>query len=377
MRSAASVGFVLAVLVTPASAQRIWTLSGLPGVIEENASTGAILSAFYLPPPLVPFAPPFGDLSVDRAGGALWLTDGFTIARVARTGGMLLDAEPVPPPFGPLTGLSFDTTVGIPNLWITDGFLVGNFGLGPFGLFPLAPFFPSPLPGLVGIDYDSSTGTLWILDGVGGIANVDPFGLVLAFAPPPAVVLPPYSAITVDTTLPGGPAVPRVWVLGVGGIENLLTGAVITGYGFAGAASEGIGFAPMPNRYGAGTPGPLGFVPEIDWTGGFATIGNALGAIVVSNAVPGPAVLLLSGAAADPPIFVPPVGAIWVDPLALFSATGLLAVGPAPGFAGQISSVPIPAIPLLVGATVFAQWINFDGAGFGLSRALSITIGSI
>jgi hypothetical protein len=377
MKPVFAFGWAWAALASLAPAQRIWTLSGLPGVIEESAATGALLSAFALPPPLVPFAAPLGDLAVDRATGTLWLTDGFTIAQATRTGGAILRAEPVPPPFGPLTGLAFDVSVGLPNLWITDGFLVGNFGIAPAGLFPLAPPFPAPFPALVGLDFDSATGTLWVLDGLGAIANVDPFGLVLGFVAPPAVVLAPYTAIAVDTTLPGGPLVPRVWVRGADDIENLLTGAVVEGYEFVGATSEGIGFAPMPNRYGAGTPGPSGFVPDIDWVGGFATIGNDVCGITISNAVPGPSLLVFSGAAADPPVFVPPVGDLWVDPLAILMTAALLAVGPGPGFAGQIFSIDIPPDPTLVGASFFTQWLNVDGVGFALSRGLSIPLGTL
>ncbi|HET6203247.1 MAG TPA: hypothetical protein VFI25_10650 [Planctomycetota bacterium] len=381
MRTTSLLSIAAAFALAPSlRAQRIWTVTGLPGVLEENAATGALLSAYPLPAPFVPFAAPAGDLSVDRATGTLWITDGLTVGQVARTGGPPLAAYPVPPPMGPLTGLAYDTTAGFPNLWMTDGFLIGNYGIGPFGLFPLAPPFPGPLPALTGLDYDSSTGTLWVVGAAGASANVTPFGAVLGFFPPPLGAFgPPFSGIAVDTSLPGGPLVARVWLLALGGIVNLLTGAVAEDYIFVGTTHEGIGWAPMPNRYGAGTAGPAGFLPEIDSIGGFATAGNATFSITISNAVPGPSFLMLSALPAAIPlaIFGLGPGDLLADPAALIAMIPAPAVGPGPGLAGQLSVLAIPPGPAFVGATFYAQWINFDGLGFGLSRGLSITIGEI
>ncbi|MGH7149631.1 MAG: hypothetical protein ACREIU_02975, partial [Planctomycetota bacterium] len=264
------VGAAALLLASALPAQRIWTITGLPGVLEENAATGELLSAYPLPAPFVPFLAPVGDLSVDRATGTLWVTDGMTVGRIARTGGPPIEAYPTPPPFGPLTGLAYDTTAGVPNLWLTDGLLIGNFGIGPAGLFPLAPAFFGPFPGLTGIDLDSSTGTLWVVDGLGVTANLAAIGgAVIGILPAPVGAFgPPFSGIAVDTSLPGGPLVPRVWLLAFGGVVNLLSGAVTTAYTFVGTTHEGIGWGPVPNRYGAGTAGPAGFLPEIDSAGG-------------------------------------------------------------------------------------------------------------
>ncbi|MCI0587069.1 MAG: hypothetical protein L0323_09545 [Planctomycetes bacterium] len=64
MRTSRLLFSAAALLLAPAvSARRIWTITGLPGVLEENATTGELLSAYPLPPPFVPFLAPLSPVA--------------------------------------------------------------------------------------------------------------------------------------------------------------------------------------------------------------------------------------------------------------------------------------------------------------------------
>ncbi len=203
-----------------------------------------------------------GGMTIDQVTGLVYSSDGFTIA---------FDFNPLyapfttPPPVplpvpapplsgGPITGMALDTTAGI--LWLTDGISLGGFT-------PTPPFVPVTLPvllpfvipgtaGLTGLDFDSSTGTLWGCDLTGAIFNFTTAGVGVGPQPVSVVPLPSFSSGL------GGLAVNRT--NGAGSVGAPFCSSQITGYHICVTDGpliyDGLVLAnpPIPNTFTSGSP---------------------------------------------------------------------------------------------------------------------------
>ena len=131
--------------------------------------------------------------------------------------------------------------------------------------------------------------------------------------------------------------------------------------------------------YGAGTAGAGGFVPRA-WIQDGPYLGSTTFAVTVDRGTSGvPAVLVAAGGAAR---YQVPGFTLLIDPVAppFFLAGVTVLAGGTPGTPGVGSgsvTVPIPPDPLLRGASLFTQWIVFDGnapTGIAASDGLRITL---
>jgi hypothetical protein len=116
-----------------------------------------------------------------------------------------------------------------------------------------------------------------------------------------------------------------------------------------------------PERYGAGTAGSGGHVPDADWTGNVARVGNGGFRLVGKRLLGGsPAWLLLGTAAASADV----LGIkLLVNPAPPFLAIATTASGSQPGEGVAAVPAPIPNDPALAGGTIHAQWIVADPGG--------------
>ena len=116
-----------------------------------------------------------------------------------------------------------------------------------------------------------------------------------------------------------------------------------------------------PERYGAGTAGSGGHVPDADWTGNVARVGNGGFRFVGKRLLGGSSAWLVLGtssAAADA------FGIkLLVNPAPPFLAVAARASGTNPGEGTATVAAPIPNDPALAGLTVFTQWIVADAGG--------------
>jgi hypothetical protein len=127
----------------------------------------------------------------------------------------------------------------------------------------------------------------------------------------------------------------------------------------------------VPERYGAGTPGTGGTVPNIDWHGGYAQVANSTfrieGKRLPANAA---AVLLLGAAPASIPVFGV---TLLVDVAGPFVQVNTTANG------SGVASVPlgVPNSTALGNQSLYAQWLVQDAGasqGVSASRGSKITI---
>lgn len=127
----------------------------------------------------------------------------------------------------------------------------------------------------------------------------------------------------------------------------------------------------VPNLYGDGTAGTGGIVPRIDYTGGFAKVGNATFAIenaaVKANA---PVALVVGIASAKLPVLGIDILIDLNQPVLVFSGTAN-----AQGIA--TFHLAIPGNPAFGGATGYAQSIVLDAAGpqgLAATRGMKFTV---
>ncbi|HKB16701.1 MAG TPA: hypothetical protein VKF62_11595, partial [Planctomycetota bacterium] len=129
----------------------------------------------------------------------------------------------------------------------------------------------------------------------------------------------------------------------------------------------------VPRRYGAGSPGGGGFVPEIDWEGGHARVGNPTFRLEARRLLGGTVAGL---AIATAPANLPVLGiTLLVNPVPppLLVLVPVSGVGPGAGSASV--TLPIPNDPGLAGGTGYAQWIALDAAGSqGLSASAGVEV---
>lgn len=394
---ACGVGLLVATqLARMAAAQSIYGWDGVGLTVESTGPpTGAgcpsapILSAFptFVPaiclPPGPAAAPPaiLGDLAVDKVTDTTWVTDGLSIGHYARSGA-LLDAFPSPLPA--LTGLGFDSAAGL--LWITDGFVAAAIvpPAPPGCLAPPPPFaflFPIGLPGgpATDIDWDAGTGTLWCCDVGGFVTNIliggaiGPFGIFPA-VPGPCGLAVPLQGIAVQASSALGPA--RIFVSDGFTTASLLPGGAPAPPTFAfplpctpnPTPQLGIGYAARGISYGVGAD-LAGLPAPVIGSIGQSIAPNPGFAITVSSAVPGsPAVMLLSSSALCPPLPLPGMGPLYLLP----NYTTIPGVTTAAGTA--VFVLPIPPPPGVVGGTWFTQVGVMKAVGVQVSSGLTFRI---
>ena len=127
----------------------------------------------------------------------------------------------------------------------------------------------------------------------------------------------------------------------------------------------------VPRLYGSGTRGKGGFVPRIEFGGGFARVGNATFALNGRSVLGGTAAALLLGVAptlqqvAGIELLVDLASTVVVLPATATGAAG--AAG-----AGTVSrTLPIPNQPGIAGFNLYAQWVVADAAAPGGKVAAS------
>jgi choice-of-anchor B domain-containing protein len=131
----------------------------------------------------------------------------------------------------------------------------------------------------------------------------------------------------------------------------------------------------VPATYGKGTPGTGGHVPQIDWHGGYARIGNQTFQVVGREMIGGGIGFLVLGIDASN------LTAVGIDILIdlarpIFILPTLIG-GVGPGNGTVTMGVPLPNDPSLGNASLYAQWIVADTGGpqgLAASPGLKITM---
>jgi hypothetical protein len=423
----------LALCFTPlVGAQLLYTVDGAAGLAFETPlmpgppcgqPTNPILAwpILGLVPPscpaggptLVPTIPPpaglLGDVGVDRLTDIVYITDGFHIEEFAGGSpiglppGFPLNSYIVPPQLNMagLTGLCVDGVgfvPGVPNIWITDGFLVaaispGLPGCGPAGIV-VPPFFHglpiSPNTLLTDLSWDPTTGTLWVCDTAGWIHQMGIGGGLVGPSWPVVGcgLVPPLQGIAYDLgsqakfPFVGAQMVPAVFVTDGFMIESVDVSS--------GLLAPPTFYAPNPC---SGTPGPshgLAYATKgitFGAGGGNLTITSSGQSsspgptfwLYATGATPGSVMWVTVGANAFAPgYFCPPLMAVgqplWVD---FITPPGqLIFLGASvPGIMPIPAAIP-PGLP--TGAAMFVQfWEDLSGGAGGpfvSSDALGFTI---
>ncbi|MGH7149367.1 MAG: LVIVD repeat-containing protein [Planctomycetota bacterium] len=131
----------------------------------------------------------------------------------------------------------------------------------------------------------------------------------------------------------------------------------------------------VPRRYGAGTAGSGGFVPEIDWDGGHARVGNPTFRLEARRLLGGTFAAL---AIASAPASVPVLGiTLLVSPVPPPVLLLVPVAGAGPGAGTAALTLPIPNDPDLANGTGYAQWIALDPGGpqgFSASAGVEVTL---
>lgn len=347
---------------------------------------GPVNSAFPTPgmicPAVGPFVPPFGDVAVDVLADNVYVSDGVVIAAYSRFGAHLGTALP------PLPGITGMAVAAPGLLWITDGLLYGAvplglgcpagvlpFVVGPFPV-PIGPIFAGPIGDL---DFDAATGSLLACDAFGlvgsffpGALGVGPYG-VFPVAPGPCGLAPGLMGIAFDKALPGtgtfyvtdGAMVARLLPGGVPAPPTFYspvpcfpvpTAAPVVGLAFAGRQiSFGVG------ADNAGLPAPV--IGSL----GQSYAGNPGYTITLAGSVlGGTAFLRYSFGAACPPIGVLGVPVYLLAPR---FAAATLPVGP---LGTAAFAAPIPAGPF--GMSVYLQWIVLTGVSLQVTSGAELSV---
>jgi hypothetical protein len=348
---------------------------------------GPVNSAFptagVLCPAVAAFPLPLGDVAVDVLADNVYVSDGVVIAAYSRFGAHLGTAFP------PLPGITGMAVAAPGLLWITDGVLYGAvplglgcpvgplpFVVGPFPV-PIGPIFAGPIGDL---DFDPTTGSLLACDALGivgsffpGAAGVGPFG-VFPVAPGACGLAPGLMGIAFDKALPGtgtfyvtdGVTVARLLP---GGVPAPLTfyspvtcfpvptGAPVVGLAFAGRQ--------IPFGFGADNSGlPVPVIGSV----GQSYAGNPAYSVTLAGSVPGGLGLLRYSFGAA----CPPLGLLGV-PLYLL-APRFAAVNAPVGPLGTAAFVtPIPPAGFF-GPSVYLQWIVLTGVSIQVTSGAELRV---
>lgn len=407
---AAAVALACAAVLPVLRAQSLYTIHGAvppapTSVLTEHTGppggpcgwpNGPILAAFNSNQPFIfptagYVAPPpgglLGDVAHDHLADLLWATDGTTITSY-NAAGVVLSSMPMPPAgLKPLTGLGADATAGL--LWLTDGgSAVGVLPPPPPGGVPpfvVIPPFPLPIQGLAtDIEWDPSSGTLFVCDTLGFVTNVlvggglGPWGAFPAVGMCGPPVVPPLTGLAVDTTTPtvfglpltlyvtDGFAIKRIFVPG-GMAAPVFYTPLPCYFNPAAGPVNGLAFALHGVTFGpnCSTTGVL--PPNIASTGNSSSPG-ALTLALKAGPPNGMAYLFL-----DTTALCPPLGfkgcPLYVPPTWLF--------GPFPVPIGGSLTLPgalPPGLPAGVG--LHFQWVcRVKNGGWVLSEGLRMTLG--
>jgi len=130
-------------------------------------------------------------------------------------------------------------------------------------------------------------------------------------------------------------------------------------------------------RYGSGTSGAGGFVPEC-WVSSGPYLGNQSFGLSVENGVGGaPALIAFSGAPASLPVFDFTLLVDPTSPLFTVAYAGVLGgTKGKPGDGSLVVPLPLPNNAALLGAALHSQWLVFDSAtksGLAASNGLRTT----
>lgn len=131
----------------------------------------------------------------------------------------------------------------------------------------------------------------------------------------------------------------------------------------------------VPEPYGHGTAGSGNFVPEIDWSGGHARVGNSTFRIEGRKLLGATPTFILLGAA---PADLNVLGIqLYIDATLPMLVAAQLSTGTLAGEGTASQLLPLPNDPALSGATLYAQWLAYDinaSQGLSASPGLNITL---
>ncbi|MCB9831023.1 MAG: hypothetical protein H6807_01010 [Planctomycetes bacterium] len=400
---------VLAALLAAAlPAQTVWTVDGnalgamtphylpSPGYpVGAPGFTGPapLPQAAALPPALFPA----GGVAIDETTSRVFTTDGLQIATDHHNlyapfvpGGLLPPLAPAPILLtgAPLTGMGADPVGN--RLFVTDGGSYGACTLGfPFTLLGPAVPFPFGMPPglrLTGIDYETSTGSLWGVDVAGNIYHWMPFGPAIGPQPVAIAASPlPMTGLAVNECNGPGALAPPFCSTQLLGYHVLVTdgGQIFDALNVANPPiplatpafpTAGLAFsADMQYLPGVGLP-PI----AVGWLGWQKPQNNGIGganALRLVGAQPLTTALFLYDFCPIPGgLYIPASGeTLWLNP---FSATFNFAPLVTDAI-GQINQ-PVNLSFSLTGFTYtgqFALYSPLSPLGYALSDAMTFTIG--
>jgi len=376
----AALAFGVAAVCSPAlSAQSLYGISGPTATVVELTGppagacgypSGPVVSSFPTAVPFVcplpgPFGPSVigvGDIAVNRRADEIWTTDGFVIGCYSRAGAPIA-GFPLPPGFalpGPILGMGWDAPGG--RLWLTDGTFAAAIvpppppGCGgPPPAIAVPAFAITPGGTWTDIDWDSSTGSLFLCEALGGVTNLLPGGAPGPFAPYLSVAcgLGAIGGIAVDAAAPAGSG--TVYLMSGGSRARTMPPGVLpappTFYtpvpcaAVPGGPYMGVAFAARAIAYGTSFPAGL-----VMGSKGESIAPNAGFGLTLSGAPPGSlAVCYANFGAACPPLALPAPVYLTLAPPPLLLGGGVVGAGGGLGVAA-----PIPPIAPALG--IYAQW---------------------
>lgn len=348
------------------------------------------LQAFPCPTPGAPIAPLAGDVAVNRVTNTSWVTDGMFISGYTPAGvvfNSFLALGPVLP--APLTGLGFDGPGGV--LWATDGALVTGVTPPAAGCFPgpaAVVFPPFPIGPLAGpatdIDWDPTTGLLWVCDAGGLVSNWFPGGLPGPFPPfvvPAFCPLGPLTGIAVDSGASAALPPTVLWVTDGAMIAYVMTPPPLPGPAPLTfhttvpcqptvAPLTGLAMTARPIAYGFGADTTAAPAPVLGAIGQ-TVVPNPGFAFTVTGSVPGSTALVYASVGPlCPPFFLYGVLPLQILPAPLFF------VGAMPIGAGGAGALAVPIAPGGLGLGVMYTVQSFvltPIPSFQITNALEFT----
>jgi hypothetical protein len=198
MRSTRFTLVLAALVAAPAASQALYSFD-VTGVIRETRGSvdpelcfglDPEVSSFPVDAPSSCFVPGqsgalLGGITVDPATDTVWISDGFTVGHYDSDGTHLTSfMAPGAPALAPLTGLAWDSSSG--SLWVVDGTRAAELSppgtCGGDASFLTAPF-TVPAGFATGIDVDPTTGLLWYCDLEGMVHSMQQNGATSGLTP--------------------------------------------------------------------------------------------------------------------------------------------------------------------------------------------------